>query len=97
MTLQINNINSYYGSSHILQNVSLSVDDGAMVSVLGRNGVGKSTLLKSIVGLNPPREGTIKLNGKDITNAKPMSAPIKALLMFPKAGRLFPILLLMKT
>lgn len=70
MSLQINKINSYYGSSHILHSVSLDVDDGAMISILGRNGVGKSTLLKSIVGLNPPREGVITFNGKDITKAK---------------------------
>lgn len=70
MSLQINNINSYYGSSHILQNVCLKVDDGAMVSILGRNGVGKSTLLKGIVGLNPPREGSITFNNEDITHAK---------------------------
>ena len=90
MTLQINNINSYYGSSHILQNVSLSVDDGAMVSVLGRNGVGKSTLLKSIVGLNPPREGTIKLNGKDITNAKTHERTHQGVAYVPQGREIIP-------
>jgi urea transport system ATP-binding protein len=70
MALEVNNINSFYGSSHILHNVSLKVMDSSMTAVLGRNGVGKSTLLKSIIGLNPPKDGIIVINGKDITHAK---------------------------
>lgn len=70
MGLEVQNINTFYGTSHILHSVSLNIKDGAMVSVLGRNGVGKSTLLKSIVGINPPHNGTIQFNGSDITKQK---------------------------
>ena len=90
MTLQVNNINSYYGSSHILHNVSLGVDDGAMVSILGRNGVGKSTLLKSIVGLNPPREGSITFNGKDITKAKTHERTREGVAYVPQGREIIP-------
>lgn len=68
--LHIQDIHAYYGSSHILHGVSLDIEDGSLVSILGRNGVGKSTLLKGIVGINPPREGEIKFNDNDITHAK---------------------------
>lgn len=66
MALEIDRINTFYGTSHILHDLSLTVPDGAMISVLGRNGVGKSTLLRSIIGLNPPRRGRIVLDGRDI-------------------------------
>ena len=66
MALEIDKINTFYGTSHILHDLSLTVPDGAMISVLGRNGVGKSTLLRSIIGLNPPRRGRIVLDGRDI-------------------------------
>ncbi len=67
MGLEVQNINTFYGTSHILHGISLDIQDGAMVSVLGRNGVGKSTLLKSITGINPPQNGTIRFNNNDIT------------------------------
>ena len=57
--LQISSLNVYYGESHILRNVDLSVPEGQMVCLIGRNGVGKTTLLKSIIGLIRPRSGTI--------------------------------------
>lgn len=70
MGLEIQNINTFYGTSHILHGVSINVPKGAMVSVLGRNGVGKSTLLKSIIGINPPHNGTIQFNNNDVTKQK---------------------------
>lgn len=70
MALEVANINTFYGTSHILHGVSLAVGDNAIVSVLGRNGAGKTTLLRSIVGLNPPREGEIRFNGNDVTHLK---------------------------
>ncbi len=70
MSLEINNIDSYYGTSHILHGISLSIPDGAIVSILGRNGVGKSTLLKSITGINPPKNGSITFDNTDVTNQK---------------------------
>ena len=70
MGLEVQNINTFYGTSHILHGVNLNIQDGAMVSVLGRNGVGKSTLLKSIIGINPPHDGTIQFNNNDVTHQK---------------------------
>lgn len=66
LMLQISNLNVYYGESHILRNVDLSVPAGQMVCLIGRNGVGKTTLLKTIMGLLKPRTGQISLAGKPI-------------------------------
>lgn len=64
--LQVSGLNVYYGESHILRNVDLSVPKGQMVCLIGRNGVGKTTLLKTIMGLLKPRSGNITLNGQSI-------------------------------
>ena len=71
MTLQVQSIHTYYGTSHILHNVSLEIGDGELYAVLGRNGAGKTTLLRSITGVNAPKSGAITLNGVDITRIKP--------------------------
>jgi urea transport system ATP-binding protein len=68
--LRIKDINTFYGTSHIIHRVSLEINSGELVSVLGRNGAGKTTLLRSITGINPPRSGTIELDGKNITHLK---------------------------
>jgi urea transport system ATP-binding protein len=68
--LRITNINTFYGTSHIIHGLSLQIEDGELVSVLGRNGAGKTTLLRSITGINPPKSGTIELTGTDITRLK---------------------------
>jgi urea transport system ATP-binding protein len=67
LMLQISNLNVYYGESHILRNVDLSVPKGQMVCLIGRNGVGKTTLLKTIMGLLKPRTGNIDYEGQLIT------------------------------
>jgi branched-chain amino acid transport system ATP-binding protein len=59
--LSVNNIDTYYGLSHILFDVSLTVSAGEVVGLLGRNGAGKSTTIRSIMGLTPPKQGTITL------------------------------------
>jgi urea transport system ATP-binding protein len=69
--LQLNNLNVYYGESHILRNVDLGVASGKMVCLIGRNGVGKTTLLKTIMGLLKPRQGYVSFFGKDITQLTP--------------------------
>ncbi|HEY9729430.1 MAG TPA: urea ABC transporter ATP-binding subunit UrtE [Chroococcales cyanobacterium] len=69
--LQVSNINVYYSESHILRDVDLSVPAGQMVCLIGRNGVGKTTLLKTIMGLLKPRTGTIALAGEPITGKSP--------------------------
>jgi branched-chain amino acid transport system ATP-binding protein len=68
--LSVNAIHTYYGISHILFDVSLTVAKGEVVGLVGRNGAGKSTTMRSIMGLTPPKQGTITFNGKDITGRK---------------------------
>ena len=70
MTLQVQNIDTFYGTSHILHRVSLDIADRELCAVLGRNGAGKTTLLRSITGVNPPKQGAILLNGEDIARLK---------------------------
>lgn len=65
--LQVTGVNTYYGESHILRDVDLAVGPGQVVSLMGRNGVGKTTLLKTIMGLLPARRGSIVLDGNDVT------------------------------
>src|SRR5512134_3705130 len=69
--LQIEKLNQYYGGSHILRDVSLAVPSAACTVLLGRNGVGKTTLLKTIMGLVPARGGAIRFDGSDITRLAP--------------------------
>jgi branched-chain amino acid transport system ATP-binding protein len=71
MILEVKDINTYYGTSHILFDVSLDVDKGEILALLGRNGAGKTTTLRSIMGLTPPRNGTIKFQGKEIKGNPP--------------------------
>jgi branched-chain amino acid transport system ATP-binding protein len=68
--LRVNAIHTYYGISHILFDVSLTVSKGEVVGLIGRNGAGKSTTMRSIMGLTPPKQGTITFNGRDITGRK---------------------------
>ena len=67
MSLEINDIHTYYGDSYVLQGVSLKVDPGQIVALMGRNGVGKTTTIRSIVGFSPPERGTITFKDLDIT------------------------------
>ena len=69
--LQVSGLNVYYGESHILRNVDLSVPEGEMACLIGRNGVGKTTLLKAVVGLLPSQSGTIAFAGKPVTGISP--------------------------
>jgi urea transport system ATP-binding protein len=68
--LEVQSIDAFYGTSHILHGVSLSVSDGEMFAILGRNGAGKTTLLRSLMGLNPPRHGSIRFKDRDVTRLK---------------------------
>ncbi len=69
--LKVEGIHTFYGLSHILFGVSLDVSTGEIVCLLGRNGAGKSTIIKSIMGLVPPREGKVIYKGADVTGMKP--------------------------
>ncbi len=71
MSLAVNEMHTFYGLSHVLFGISLQVGERALVCLLGRNGVGKSTTLKSIMGLVPPRSGTVKFKGQDLVGKRP--------------------------
>jgi len=88
--LEIDDIHTYYGAIHALKGVSLKVKDGEIVTLIGANGAGKSTTLRSINGLNHPRQGTIKFKGADITNASPHSIVSNGIAQSPEGRRLFP-------
>jgi len=90
MILEINNIDTYYGQSHVLQGISLSIEKGEVVSLLGRNGVGKSTTLRSIMGLTPPRKGSIKFQGEEIAGKKPFEIARLGIGYVPDDRRIFP-------
>ena len=65
--LEIRDIHTYYGDSYVLQGVSLEVGQSQVVGILGRNGMGKTTLIRSIIGFTPPRQGRVFFKGRDIT------------------------------
>lgn len=90
MMLEIKNIDTYYGQSHVLQGISLSIDEGEVVSLLGRNGVGKTTTLRSIMGLTPPRKGSIKFQGEEIAGKKPFEIARLGIGYVPDDRRIFP-------
>jgi branched-chain amino acid transport system ATP-binding protein len=88
--LKVENINTYYGTSHILHNVSLEVQEGEIVVLLGRNGVGKSTTLKSIMGIAPSKSGKITLKGEEITRFTPDKIARKGISFIPEDRRVIP-------
>ena len=88
--LEINDIHTYYGAIHALKGVSLRVGASEIVTLIGANGAGKSTTLRSINGLNHPRQGTITFKGEDITNASPHSIVKNGIAQSPEGRRLFP-------
>jgi branched-chain amino acid transport system ATP-binding protein len=90
MELELHEINTYYGPSHILFNVSLDVIKGEIVVLLGRNGAGKSTTMLSIMGLNPPKTGTVKYRGKNITGHPPYKIARLGIGFVHEDRRIFP-------
>lgn len=90
MLLDVKNVNTYYGDSHVLQDMSLSVKDGEIVSLLGRNGMGKSTTLKSIIGLVKPKSGKVIYKGKDLTGNYPYKVVREGIGYVPEDRRIFP-------
>lgn len=87
--LEVLNIHTYYGLSHILFGESLHLERGEIVGLFGRNGAGKSTTMRSIMGLTPPREGRIIYNGEDITGQKPYRLFRKGIGYVPDDRRVF--------
>jgi branched-chain amino acid transport system ATP-binding protein len=88
--LELEDIHTYYGSIQALKGVSLEVKDGEIVTLIGANGAGKSTTLRSINGLNSPRRGSIRFQGRDITHASAHSIVESGISQSPEGRRLFP-------
>ena len=89
MILQVEDIHTYYGDAYVLQGLSLEVGEGQIVGLLGRNGVGKTTLVSSIVGFNRPRRGRIVFKGADITKLNSFETVRKGMGLVPQGRRVF--------
>jgi len=87
--LAVEEIHTFYGQSHILQGVTLSLDEGGVVAVLGRNGVGKTTLIRALIGFNIPQEGKIYFKRKEITRLEPFRRVEAGLALVPQGRRIF--------
>ncbi len=88
--LKVENLNQYYGGSHILRGLSFEVEPGKVTSLLGRNGVGKTTLMKCLMGLVKSRSGHIRFNDKDITHAAPHDHAKIGIGYVPQGREIFP-------
>ncbi len=88
--LTVTGLNQYYGGSHILRGVGFEVPRGKVAALLGRNGVGKTTLLRTLMGLVPPREGRVVLDGADVTRAPPHRRVLAGIGYVPQGREIFP-------
>jgi branched-chain amino acid transport system ATP-binding protein len=87
--LVVDGIHTYYGESHILQGVSLKVEAGELVALLGRNGAGKTTTMSSIIGFLRPRAGTVHIQGRDVTGKQPYAIAKNGVGLVPQGRRIF--------
>jgi branched-chain amino acid transport system ATP-binding protein len=87
--LEVEGIHSYYGQIHALKDVSISVEKGEIVTIIGANGAGKSTMLKTTSGLLKPRKGQIRLEDEEITRLKPHQIVMKGVVQVPEGRRIF--------
>src|SRR4030095_11272162 len=83
-------LNTYYGASHVLQDISLDVASGEVVALLGRNGMGKSTTLKTVMGLIQCQSGSVRFDGHDITGLAPFKVARAGIAYVPEERRIFP-------
>ena len=88
--LQVKELNQYYGGSHTLRNVDIDVPGGAVTALLGRNGVGKTTLLKCLMGVLPVAGGSITLDGQDVTRLPPYARVRLGMGYVPQGREIFP-------
>jgi branched-chain amino acid transport system ATP-binding protein len=87
--LELDGLHTYYGESHVLHGVSLRLAAGEAVAILGRNGVGKTTLIRSIVGFTPPRRGRVRFEGHDIERLSPHQISRRGIGLVPQGRRIF--------
>ena len=90
--LEIQAIHTYYADSYILQGISLSVESGAVIGLLGRNGMGKTTCMRSIMGFTPPRRGMVKYNDIEICKKRPFEIARLGISLVPQGRQIFPSL-----
>jgi branched-chain amino acid transport system ATP-binding protein len=90
--LEVHDIHTYYGDAYVLQGLSLALEQGQILGLLGRNGVGKTTLVNSIVGFTPPRRGRIVFKGADITGEASFHTVRRGMGLVPQGRRVFPTL-----
>jgi branched-chain amino acid transport system ATP-binding protein len=83
-------LHTYYGACHVLHGVDISVQPGETVCLMGRNGMGKTTLLRSILGLTPPQRGKVRIKGEDVTGAAPHHIAKKGVALVPETRAIFP-------
>lgn len=90
--LEVEDVHTYYGTSHVLQGISLTIGSGEVLTILGRNGVGKTTLVRSIIGFTSPRRGRVCFKGDDITRWPPFRTVDHGMALVPQGRRIFPSL-----
>lgn len=92
--LEVENIHSYYGGAHVLQGIRMKVPDGKVVAMLGRNGMGKTSLIRSIMGMTPPevRAGSVRYNGEELLGKPSFYIASQGLGLVPQGRRIFPSL-----
>ena len=90
--LEVRDIHTYYGDAYVLQGLSMQLEQGQILGLLGRNGVGKSTLVNSILGFNPPHRGRIVFKGVDITRIASFETVRSGMGLVPQGRRVFPTL-----
>ena len=88
--LEVEDIHTYYGNIEALKGISLTVEEGEIVTLIGSNGAGKSTTLRSISGVSPPREGTIRFDGEDISTVPPQNIVQRGISQSPEGRHIFP-------
>lgn len=90
--LKLNDIHTYYGESCALWGISLEVREGSVVAILGRNGMGKTTTMRSITGVTPPRQGTVQFKGREIGGLEPYKISRMGISLVPQGRAIFPSL-----
>jgi branched-chain amino acid transport system ATP-binding protein len=90
--LELRDVHTYYGESHVLHGVSLEMAEDSVVALLGRNGMGKTTTIHSIIGITPPRQGSILYKGREVTSLQGYKIPRVGIALVPQGRRIFPFL-----